>query len=96
MPGGCFHVNFVNMWWRSRGHRMVLSRLLRCACSSLAFLILAGSPNTRQKRSVSSAAAEHTEVPSGLCARCSTRDVCPLNSPTCSLQYLVDFCGLPS
>ena len=31
----------------------------------------AGSPKQRQKRSVSSAAAEHTVVPSGLCAHIS-------------------------
>lgn len=36
-----------------------------------------------QKRSVSSAAAEHTVVPSGDWARCSTRDVWPDISATC-------------
>ena len=35
-----------------------------------------------QKRSVSSAAAVTTVVPSGDCAICSTRDVCPVNSAT--------------
>lgn len=43
-----------------------------------------GSPKHFQKCSVSSAAAEHTVLPSGDCARCSTRAVCPVNSPICS------------
>lgn len=45
-----------------------------------------------QKRRVSSAAAEQTVVPSGDCARCSTRDVWPDISATCAhLQRLCNF-----
>lgn len=46
----------------------------------------AGSPKQRQKRSVSSAAALTTVVPSGLWARCSTREVCPVSSATFAME----------
>ena len=44
-------------------------------------------PKTFQNLSVSSAAPETTVSPSGLCARCSTRLVCPVSSAifTCAM-----------
>ena len=39
-----------------------------------------------QKRSVSSAAAVQTVVPSGLCAMCSTRLVWPVSSATRTIE----------
>ena len=48
------------------------------------FVARAASEKHFQKRRVSSAAAEQTVVPSGDCARCSTRDVWPVISATCA------------
>lgn len=48
----------------------------------LSAFFLPSEANIFQKRSVSSAAPEHTAEPSGLVAMCSTRDVWPLNSFT--------------
>ena len=47
-------------------------------------LVGAASAKHFQKRNVSSAAAEQTVTPSGDCARCSTRELCPVISATCA------------
>ena len=46
----------------------------------------ASSFHTFQKRSVSSAAAVTMVVPSGDCAMCSTREVCPVSSATLTID----------
>lgn len=66
-------------------HRMLAVRimLLPLPPAALSALTAGGSPNTFQKRSVSSAPAVTTEAPSGDCAMCSTRAVCPVSSAAC-------------
>ena len=77
--------NFQGQEGSTSSYLMVRNSVLPRAWSSLAFLILAGSPKHLQNLKVSSAAAEHTDVPSGLCERCNTLEVWPLNSPTLTM-----------
>ena len=58
-------------------------RLSRLVKRTLVFFLVVGGSHTLQKRSVSSAAAEHTVVPSGEMDVCSTLDVCPVRFATC-------------
>jgi len=61
----------------------LVPRRERQACSSLSFDALrVGEPKMRQKRKVSSAAADTTVVPSGLRAMWSTRAWWPVSSVT--------------
>mmetsp|Transcript_28132 Transcript_28132/g.82675 ORF Transcript_28132/g.82675 Transcript_28132/m.82675 type:complete len:316 (+) Transcript_28132:233-1180(+) len=67
-------------------HRMVrawVMPLCRSRWSSLTRRVLL---KMRQKRRVSSAPAEATVTPSGLCARCSTRLVCPESSASFTME----------
>ena len=61
---------------------------LRMELLAACFSFLEASPPERifQKRSVSSAAAVTTVCPSGDCAMCSTRDVCPVSSATLTID----------
>lgn len=68
---------------------MLTLRIMVLAPAPAGLAALAGASalwNTRQKRRVSSAAALTTVVPSGLWARCSTRDVCPVSSATFAME----------
>lgn len=71
-------------------YRMLTLRImLLAAAAGLAALEAAapaGSPKQDQKRRVSSAAALTTVVPSGLWARCSTREVWPVSSATFAME----------
>jgi hypothetical protein len=66
-------------WCGSKmGRQRIWLELRRPWCDDSCFKRLGdlvGEPNMRQKRSVSSGLALTTVVPSGDCARCSTRDV---------------------
>jgi hypothetical protein len=61
--------------------------LLPDCCAAALPALPAGSPNTFQKRSVSSAPAVTTLLPSGDWAMCSTRAVWPVSSAACTAQH---------
>ena len=73
-------------------HRNANLRSTDPSADSFAFFVLdplaASSEKHFQKRKVSSAAADTTVFPSGLCAMCNTRAVCPVNSAIfCMVGY---------